>query len=268
MAVKFLSISNKGGVGKSELSNNIAHSLASKGKRVLMVDTDSQGNLTELNLGMGSLDNLEFSLIDTLISFGDKKKKPVKDIIINIDENLDLVPCNIDLAAAETILNSEFAREFLLKRTITPVEDEYDIIIIDSSPSIGLLGVCAMTYADYLIIPFDSSFLAYRGVKLVEGTYSRIKEGLNPDLEIYGLICNMYSKNINHDREIRQAFIDEGYTLLATLGKSVKVKDSFYTGKPLVISSPKHPISREISKLTDKIIKDIEDGIIMDKKHR
>lgn len=188
---KILSISNhKGGVGKTTSAINIGAALNNLGKKVLLIDLDPQANLTQ-SLG---LTNQERTIYGSLK--GDYKLEPIP-----IMKNFDIVPSTLDLSGAEIELSSEAGREFILKELIEEVRSEYDFIIIDSPPSLGLLTINAFTSSDEIIIPLQAQFLAMQGLaKLVE-VVAKIKSRLNKNLKIGGVFITQYDgrKVLNRD---------------------------------------------------------------------
>jgi chromosome partitioning protein len=183
--MKTISIMNhKGGTGKTTSSINIGAGLAKKGLKVLLLDIDSQANLTE---GLGKGDP-ELSVYD---SIRENKKLP----ILNVSENLDLVPSSIDLLGAEMEIVSKIGREQILHKLLKPIRSEYDYIIIDCPPSVGLLTVNAMVASDTILLPLQGEYFAYKGVDRLLGIVQEVRENLNEKLEIGGVFITQINPN-------------------------------------------------------------------------
>ncbi len=183
--MKTISIMNhKGGTGKTTSSINIGAGLAKKGLKVLLLDIDSQANLTE---GLGKGDP-ELSVYD---SIRENKKLP----ILNVSENLDLVPSSIDLLGAEMEIVSKIGREQILHKLLKPIRSEYDYIIIDCPPSVGLLTVNAMVASDTILLPLQGEYFAYKGVDRLLGIVNEVRDNLNDKLEIGGVFITQINPN-------------------------------------------------------------------------
>lgn len=183
--MKTISIMNhKGGTGKTTSSINIGAGLAKKGFKVLLLDIDSQANLTE---GLGKGDP-ELSVYD---SIRENKKLP----ILNVSENLDLVPSSIDLLGAEMEIASKIGREQILHKLLKPIRSEYDYIIIDCPPSVGLLTVNAMVASDTILLPLQGEYFAYKGVDRLLGIVKEVRDNLNDKLEIGGVFITQINPN-------------------------------------------------------------------------
>ena len=183
--MKTISIMNhKGGTGKTTSTINIGAGLAKKGLKVLLMDLDSQANLTE---GLG-IREAEVSVYD---SIRESKKLP----ILHITENLDLVPSSIDLLGAEMEIVSKIGREQIIHKLLKPVRSDYDFIIIDCPPSVGLLTVNAMVASDSILIPLQGEYFAYKGVDRLLGIVKEVRENLNDKLEIGGVFITQINPN-------------------------------------------------------------------------
>ncbi|HWO51774.1 MAG TPA: AAA family ATPase, partial [Ornithinibacter sp.] len=177
----------KGGVGKTTTTINLGAALAEVGRRVLLVDFDPQG---ALSVGLGVPTNeLDVTVYNLLIERGHDIREVIKHTKW---EGLDVLPANIDLSAAEVQLVGEVAREQILARVLRPVVDDYDVVLIDCQPSLGLLTVNALTAAHGVIIPFECEFFAMRGVALLVETIEKITDRLNPRLKVDGILATMY----------------------------------------------------------------------------
>ncbi|MEB2780802.1 ParA family protein [Algoriphagus sp. C2-6-M1] len=177
-------MNHKGGTGKTTSSINIGAGLARKGFKVLLLDIDSQANLTE---GLGIVDP-EISVYD---SIRENKALP----ILNISENLDLVPSSIDLLGAEMEIVSKIGREQIINKLLKPVRENYDYIIIDCPPSVGLLTVNAMVASDTILLPLQGEYFAYKGVDRLLGIVQEVRDNLNEKLEIGGVFITQINPN-------------------------------------------------------------------------
>ena len=227
----------KGGVGKTTTAINLAAALAEYGRRVLVVDFDPQG---AASVGLGvpphELDQTVYNLIMD-------KSVPYTDVLRQTSvPGLDLLPANIDLSAAEVQLVSEVARESALARALRPALDTYDEIIVDCQPSLGLLTVNALTAAHGVVIPLESEFFALRGVALLVETIEKVRDRLNPRLQVDGILATMYDSRTLHAREVvarvHEAF---GDTLFQTvIARTVKFPDATVAAEPITTYAPTH----------------------------
>ncbi|MDD9205238.1 AAA family ATPase, partial [Georgenia sp. 10Sc9-8] len=187
----------KGGVGKTTTTVNLGAALAEYGRKVLLVDFDPQGAASAgLGINAHELDKTIYSMLM-------EPRSDVRDIIEHTSvPDLDVVPANIDLSAAEVQLVNEVAREQALMRVLRPVLDDYDVILIDCQPSLGLLTVNALTAAHGVIIPLEAEFFALRGVALLVETIEKVQDRLNPRLRIDGILATMVDLRTLHSREV------------------------------------------------------------------
>ena len=194
---RIIAIANqKGGVGKTTTSINLAACLAEIGKKILLIDIDPQGNTTS---GYGYNKNeIEFSVYDLLLGECSVEQVIMKEIL----ENLDLIPSNINLAAAEIELFNEENKEYLLKNAIDPITKEYDYVIIDCPPSLSMLTINAMCAAEELIVPLQCEFYALEGLTQLLHTVSLVQERLNDHLEIRGIVFTMYDSRNNLSQQV------------------------------------------------------------------
>src|SRR5450631_3232967 len=198
----------KGGVGKTTSTINLGAALAEIGRKVLLIDFDPQGALS-VGLGVPTYE-LDVTVYNLLVERGHDIRDVVQHTAI---ENLDIIPANIDLSAAEVQLVGEVAREMVLARVLRPIVDDYDVVLIDCQPSLGLLTVNALTAAHGVIIPLECEFFSLRGVALLIDTIEKVRERLNPGLELEGILATMYDGRTLHGREVYtrvlEAFGDE-----------------------------------------------------------
>ena len=195
---RILSLANqKGGVGKTTTTINLGAAMAELGKQVLLVDFDPQGALS-VGLGINPL-SLDLTVYNVLL---DRDLDPEQVVMKTQVHGLEILPSNIDLSAAEVVLVSEVAREQALKRALAPLRDRYDYVLIDCPPSLGLLTVNALTASDGVVIPLECEYFALRGMALLMDTVEKVRDRLNPDLRLEGIIPTMFDGRTLHGREV------------------------------------------------------------------
>jgi chromosome partitioning protein len=220
----------KGGVGKTTTTINLGAALAEFGRKVLLVDCDPQGSLS-VGLGLNPHE-MDLSIYNLLM----EKDVTLDDVIVPTNvPGMDLLPSNIDLSAAEVQLVQEVAREQTLQRALAPAIADYDVILIDCQPSLGLLTVNALTASDGVLIPLECEYFALRGVALLKTTIDKVKERLNPKLHIDGVLGTMYDGRTLHGREVMQRLVQAwGDTVFHTvIRRTVKFSDSTVAGEPI-----------------------------------
>ncbi len=225
----------KGGVGKTTSTINLGAALAEYGRRVLLVDFDPQG---ALSVGLGiNPHELDVTVYNLLMDRGADARKAIRKTQV---DNLDLLPANIDLSAAEVQLVTEVAREMVLARALRPVVDDYDVVLIDCQPSLGLLTVNALTSAHGVVIPLECEFFALRGVALLVETIEKVRDRLNPDLELEGILATMYDARTVHARQVLsrvvEAFGDKVYDTV--ISRTVKFPETTVAGEPITTWAP------------------------------
>ena len=189
---RIIAIANqKGGVGKTTTAINLSACLADKGKKVLAVDMDPQGNMTS-GLGLAK-ESIEKTVYDMIIGESDIEEVLQKEAM----ENLDVLPTNIDLSAAEIELIDVENKEFIVRNSIQKIRDNYDFVIIDCPPSLSMLTINAMTTADSVLVPIQCEYYALEGLSQLIHTVELVKDRLNPDLEIEGVVFTMYDARTN-----------------------------------------------------------------------
>jgi len=225
----------KGGVGKTTSTINLGAALAELGRQVLLVDFDPQGALS-VGLGVNphELDRTVYNLLM-------EREVTADDVLLKTNvPGLDLLPSNIDLSAAEVQLVGEVAREQTLGRVLGPVLPDYDFVIIDCQPSLGLLTVNALTAADSVIVPLECEFFALRGVALLMDTILKVQDRLNPQLELQGILATMYDARTLHGREVLarvvEAFGDRVFHTV--INRTVRFPETTVVGEPITTYAP------------------------------
>jgi len=248
---RIISLCNqKGGVGKTTTTINLAASLAEYGRRVLAVDFDPQG---ALSAGLGIQTHDVTTIYDLLV---DTKRDPHEAIVHTAVENLDVIPANIDLSAAEVQLVNEVARETILARVLRKVAPEYDVILVDCQPSLGLLTVNALTASHGVIIPLECEFFALRGVALLIETIDKVRDRLNPTIHLDGLLATMYDPRTLHSREVLERVVEAfGDDVLETvIGRTVKFPDASVSGMPITEFAPEHAAAQAYLRLARELV--------------
>ena len=241
----------KGGVGKTTTTINLGAALAECGRKVLLVDFDPQG---ALSVGLGvPIQELNVTIYNLLVERGHN----VHDVIQHTNtENLDILPANIDLSAAEVQLVGEVAREMVLSRVLRPLVDDYDVILIDCQPSLGLLTVNALTASHGVIIPLECEFFAMRGVALLVETIDKICDRLNPRLQVDGILATMYDSRTLHSKEVVRSVVDHfGDRVFHTvISRTVKFPDSSLAAEPITTYASTHSAAEAYRQLARELI--------------
>ena len=226
----------KGGVGKTTTTVNLGAALAEYGRRVLVVDFDPQGALSA-NLGAETQDVC--TIYELLLGSERDPQVAIQETSI---PGLDIIPANIDLSAAEVHLVNEVAREQTLARVLRRVVDRYDVILIDCQPSLGLLTVNALTASHGVIIPLECEYFALRGVALLVETIEKVRDRLNPSIELDGIVATMFDPRTLHAREVLERVVEafEDEVLETVISRTIKFPDSSVAGMPMIQFAPEH----------------------------
>jgi chromosome partitioning protein len=225
----------KGGVGKTTTTINLGAAIAEWGRRVLLVDFDPQGALS-VGLGVNPHD-LDRTIYNVLV----EHDVSVDEVLLKTNTpGMDLLPSNIDLSAAEVQLVTEVAREQILGRALQPLLPDYDVVLIDCQPSLGLLTINALTAAHGVIIPLECEFFALRGVALLMQTIDKVRERLNPQLEVEGIVATMFDPRTLHGREVLarvvEAFGDRVFHTV--VNRTVRFPETNVAGEPITTYAP------------------------------
>jgi chromosome partitioning protein len=221
----------KGGVAKTTTTLNLGVAFAERGLRVLLVDLDPQGNLT-MSQGLNP-DAIEQSMFDVLVH-----RLPIERVIEQ--REVDIAVASIDLAGAELALSSQIGRERTLEKALAPVKDRYDYILIDTPPSLGLLTINAFVAAGGVIVPVQTEYLSLRGLVQLENTLQMVRENLNPNVEVIGILPTMYDKRLTHSREadeiLRENFGDLVYN--TRIRKTIRFAEAPVKGTSVLAYEP------------------------------
>ena len=248
----------KGGVAKTTCVHNLGTALSIKGKKVLLIDFDSQASLT-ISAGLEPLD-IENNIVLTL----KKNGKSVTECITKLKPNLDIVTSIIDLAQIEMEMMTRASREKILDRALSPVKKNYDYILIDCPPQLSILTINALSCADGVLIPVKTDYLAYRGLTQLEDTIAEIKELINPELKNLGVIATLYEMRIKDDNDILQE-LQKKFKVIGIIKKLALAKKGIYDGLSVTEQNPSSEIAVEYMRIADIIINESEgknNGII------
>jgi chromosome partitioning protein len=241
----------KGGVGKTTTTINLGAALADYGRRVLVVDFDPQG---ALSVGLGyDPRNFEITVYNLLMERG----RQAEEIMLPTPvEGMDLLPSNIELSAAELQLVTEVAREQALLRVLEPVVPDYDVILVDCQPSLGLLTINALTAAAGVLIPLECEYFSMRGVALLHDTIRTVQDRLNPALEIEGLLATMYDGRTVHGRQVLSRLIEgfQDQVFHTVIGRTVRFPETTVKGEPITIHDPSSPGAKAYRQLAREVL--------------
>ncbi|HEY4347923.1 MAG TPA: AAA family ATPase [Gaiellaceae bacterium] len=221
----------KGGVAKTTTTLNLGVSFAEKGLRVLLIDLDPQGNLT-MSQGMNP-DTIERSMFDVLVH-----RAPIADVIAH--REVDIAVASIDLAGADMALSSQIGRERALQKALEPVKKNYDYILIDTPPSLGLLTINAFVAATGVIVPVQTEYLSLRGLVQLENTLQMVRENLNPHVKIIGIVPTMYDRRLTHSREADEILRENfGKLVYSTrIRKTIRYAEAPVKGSSIIAYEP------------------------------
>lgn len=253
---RIIAVANqKGGVGKTTTAVNLSACLAEAGKRVLLVDIDPQGNATS---GLGvDRKSVEASVYDLLL----EDFSPQQAMVATKIERLYIVPATIDLAGAEIELVPRISRENRLKKALHGVRGEFDFVLIDCPPSLGLLTINALTAADSILIPIQCEYYALEGLSQLMDTFRLVREALNPNLEIEGVVLTMFDGRTNLSiqvvDDVKRFFKGKVYRSIIT--RNVRLSEAPSHGQPITVYDPRSKGAEAYSELAREVIENVEE---------
>ncbi len=247
-----IALSNqKGGVGKTTTTINLGAALVEQGFRVLLVDFDPQG-AASVGLGVNP-HTLDRTIYNLLL----EPEGTAADIVVPTSVlGLDLLPANIDLSAAELQLVTEVGRESALQRVLQPLLPEYDVVLIDCQPSLGLLTLNALCAADWVLVPLECEFFALRGVALLMDTITKVQRRLNPNLQVMGVLATMFDGRTVHAREVLQR-LQDGFSdklFVTVINRTIKFPETSVAGLPITRYASSSPAAQAYRSLAEEVL--------------
>lgn len=254
-------VNQKGGTGKTCTTENLGIGLALSGKKVLLIDLDPQGSLT-ISLGYPRPDELQTTVADNLAKVMSDKPLEDKEGIIKHAEGVDLLPANISLSGLEVSLVNAMSRESILKQYLQTVRGAYDYILIDCSPSLGMLTVNALTASDSLIVPVQAQYLSAKGLEQLLQTVNKVKRQLNSKLRIEGILLTMVDARTNDAKEIsgliRETYGGKIKVFKTEIPRSVRAAEISAEGKSIFLYEPKGKIAESYRALAKEVMQNVE----------
>lgn len=255
---KVIAICNqKGGVSKTTTTANLGVGLVRAGKKVLVIDADPQGNLSQ-SLGIENPDELEVALPSIMEQIMTGEDVDVTKGIVHHKEGIDLMPCNIDLSAVDVSLVHVLSREFIMKTYVDSMREFYDYILIDCMPSLGVITINSLTASDSVLIPVQAAYLPVKGLEQLIKTISLVKKLLNQEIQFEGILISMLNARTNYAKDIMELireYYGEAIPIFESkIPFSVKAAETSAAGVSIFTLDKKHPVAQAYEKLTEEVI--------------
>lgn len=259
---RVIAITNqKGGVGKTTTCVNLGIGLAREGKKVLLVEADAQGSMA-VSLGISEPDELDVTLVNILEKVINDEDLASGEGIIHHDEGIDFIPANLELAGLETALVNVMSRELILRQYMNEIKGEYDYILIDCMPSLGMITINALVAADCVLIPVEAAYLPVKGLQQLIKTIGRVHRKLNPALTIMGILLTKVDRRTNFAKDIstqiREVYGNNIHIFNNCIPLSVRAAETTAEGKSIYLHDPKGIVAEGYRFLTGEVMADEE----------